>query len=161
MSVIGEMSDSLGDGLVLTRRVGSIWARLAGYSVQFIVLYIVFILFCMTDEGKDFQNSFAIFHNPYFFLFASTLSISTPFLLVDWLIRRQRRKNGFSVWKDITEEIKQRKVDEQVAREMKAHEKFSEPKSEDKDLDYWFGMLEKGAITKEQYEAKRDELLKS
>ncbi|MDD4505414.1 MAG: hypothetical protein PHE60_03455, partial [Sulfurospirillaceae bacterium] len=62
------------------------------------------------------------------------------------------------VYKNISEELRQREVDVQVAREEKARGKMGGVSSA-KDLDYWFGMLEKGAITKEEYEKKKIELL--
>ena len=150
------MSDDTAKAMANGIRVGSIWARLAVYFIQYIVLFVFLVFFVNQIHFFSSHSIPSIISIPIIII-----SPMIPFFLVDWSIRRQRRKNGFSVWGDITEEIKQRKVDEQVAREMKAHEKFSKPKSEGKDLDYWFGMLEKGAITKEQYEAKRDELLKS
>ena len=64
------------------------------------------------------------------------------------------RKLGVSIYKDITEELKQLQVDEEVARDVKAREKF-----EVKDLDYWFDLKQKGAITEQEYEAKKKELL--
>lgn len=54
-------------------------------------------------------------------------------------------------------------VDERVAKEHKAYVNnglVKEVAVDKSDIGYWFGLLEKGAITKEQFEAKRAELLK-
>jgi len=87
----------------------------------------------------------------------SYILISLPLLipiLLEWRTRVTRRKLGVSIYKDITEELKQLQVDEEVARDVKAREKF-----EVKDLDYWFDLKQKGAITEQEYEAKKKELL--
>ena len=86
----------------------------------------------------------------YFYLI---LPLLIPILL-EWRTRATRRKLGVSIYKDITEELKQLQVDEEVARDVKAREKF-----EVKDLDYWFDLKQKGAITEQEYEAKKKELL--
>ena len=87
----------------------------------------------------------------------SYILISLPLLipiLLEWRTRATRRKLGVSIYKDITEELKQLQVDEEVARDVKAREKF-----EVKDLDYWFDLKQKGAISEQEYEAKKKELL--
>ena len=57
---------------------------------------------------------------------------------------------------NIVELLKQRAIDERVAMEVKAHEKVSPSK----DLNYYFELLQKGAITQEEYDAKKAEFLK-
>lgn len=102
------------------------------------------------------------FDNPKYGLSATTLWIITfsipliPIYLIEKMIRRRRRKEGLPIYKSIDKILKQRAIDERVAMEVKAQEKVSPSK----DLNYYFELKEKGAITQEEYDAKKAEFLK-
>jgi len=56
--------------------------------------------------------------------------------------------------------LKQAAVDERVAMKKKAYAKHGINQSVDKsDIGYWFGLKEQGAITEDEFLAKKRELL--
>lgn len=89
--------------------------------------------------------------------------MALPFYFWERSIRKFRRANGFSVYGNIREELEQREIDEQVRKEHKAFVANGLVKggeSVDKsDIGYWFGLLKDGAITQEEYEVKKRELM--
>ncbi|WP_457750278.1 SHOCT domain-containing protein [Sulfurimonas sp.] len=113
-------------------------------------------LFLDTDSFlRQNFNSVGIFFTMFLF------SLIIP-VLVEYGIIRARKKNGFSVWGNIEEEIKQREVDEQVRREKKAMEKTygsTSTTTNKTDIGYWHDLLQKGAITQDEYDAKKNELI--
>ena len=81
-----------------------------------------------------------------------------PFIFWEYQIRQFRKENGLPIYKNIEEDLIQMEIDQQVAREQKAYKKVTE--STDKnDINYWYDLFQKGAITKDEYEAKKRELL--
>ena len=86
-----------------------------------------------------------------------------PFLILylkEKSIRKWRMKNGFSIYKNIEEEMKQAEVDKRVAMEKKAYAKHGVNQGVDKnDIGYWFNLKEQGAITEDEFLAKKRELL--
>ena len=156
------MSDETAKGLVNGMKVGGFWGRLGVYITLYVPIVLLFDFILIMSSGSNHQSIINIgaIHNQAlqnlvaFFFFA--LPPAIPFILVELGIRSWRRKNGFSVNGNITEEIKQREVNVMVAREEKARAKVG---GDSKDLDYWFNMMQKGAITKEEYEKKKMELL--
>jgi len=148
---------------------GGIIGRMFLYFLMYLLLTITFAIF-ISDSGENTILNYFIsssmldlkFKSHNIFIFAKILIYfilpAIPFILFDWIIRMSRRKRGLSPWRNIEEELKQRDVDERVARERKAHERL-EGEEKIKDLDYWFGMLSKGAITETEYEAKKREFM--
>lgn len=149
------MSDETAKGLVNGIKVGGIWGRIGLYLMLYvpIALVLIFILLLQTSpKNIPFTgNADANFLGIIFF-------VAIPFILTELGIRSWRRKNGLSVYGNIAEELRQREVDLYVAREEKARDRMG-TSNNTKDLEYWIGLLEKGAITKEQYDVKRDALL--
>lgn len=85
-------------------------------------------------------------------------------LLVLWekyVVRAGRKAKGLDIYKDISADLEQMKIDEMVAKEHKAYVNNGIIKDnvDKNDIGYWFSLFEKGAITKEQFEKKREELL--
>lgn len=138
---------------------GGIIGRMFLYLLMYIPIAIMYLIFI----HQKYPNIEYVNHIPNMVDIA-IISIklfvppAIPFILYDWIIRMSRRKRGLSPWRNIEEELKQRDVDERVARERKAHERL-EGEEKIKDLDYWFGMLSKGAITETEYEAKKREFM--
>lgn len=164
------MSDETAKGLVNGIKVGGFWGRMVVYLMLYVPLVFIFAMI----NGEEYiihllglsQNFFLTlkFSSKPIFIFAKFFTyfvpLMLPFILVEWRIRSWRRKNGLSVYGNIAEELRQREVDIYVAREEKARDRMGNSNNT-KDLEYWIGLLEKGAITKEQYDVKRDAILES
>ena len=151
------MNQETANGLVYGIKVGGIFGRVGIYFLFYIPISLLFILAVSIDSSP---RHIPFTGNEGFNIF---LALAIPMLfvtLIEFAVRSWRKKNGFSINANIAEELKQRKVNTYVAREMKARSNESSLHTP-KDLDYWFGMFQKNAITKEQYELKRAELLKS
>lgn len=138
---------------------GGIIGRMFLYFLMYIPIAIMYLIFI----DQKYPNIDHVNHIPNMVDIVITsiklfVPPAIPFILYDWIIRMSRRKRGLSPWRNIEEELKQRDVDERVARERKAHERL-EGEEKIKDLDYWFGMLSKGAITETEYEAKKREFM--
>ena len=148
------MSDETAKGLVNGIKVGGLWGRIGVYALLYVPASLVVGMIAQVPIPVGLNS-----HNPEVFLkfFGYFIVFAIPFILTELGIRSWRRKNGLSVNGNIAEELRQREVDLYVAREEKARGKLNS--SETKDLEYWFGLLEKGAITEAQYNAKRDALL--
>ena len=84
-------------------------------------------------------------------------------IMIEYFIRLRRRREGFNINDNIQELVQQREVDIKVAREHKAIEKIVASKDVDKinknDIEYWFGLKEKGIITEDEFNKKKGELL--
>lgn len=66
-----------------------------------------------------------------------------------------------SIYKNVREKLEQMEINERVAKEHKAFvaNGITGADSGKKDLDYWFGLLQKGAITQDEYNVKKSELM--
>ncbi len=147
------MSDGLGNKLSYAIENGTFGARLFSYIFLATPIALVIIgLFAIMIEKYKFGNSIFI---DVFSLFFSCLISSLPFIIKEKMIRR-RRKEGLPIYESIEKILKQRAIDERVMMEVKAQEKVSP----NKDLNYYFELLKKGAITQEEYDAKKAEFLK-
>ncbi|MDQ1340872.1 MAG: hypothetical protein QG567_2030 [Campylobacterota bacterium] len=143
-----------------TIREGGFIARLFAYAFFYVPFYLIGAwLIIMTDaewtKGSTFGNSTL---DMLFGMFVFAI----PFILWERSVRKFRRKHGLSIWKNIAAELEQMEVDQRVAKEHKAFVNnglVKEAVVDRGDIGYWHGLFEKGAITKEQFEAKRAELL--
>lgn len=94
-------------------------------------------------------------------LLITLLPLALPFILWERSIRKFRRSHGLSVYGNIREELEQREIDERVKKEHKAfiNNGLAKDGIDKNDIGYWFGLFEKGAITKDEYESKKAGLL--
>ena len=131
--------------------------RFFGYAISWVILFtIAHWIAYLSFEPADFHV-----------VIRRLVGLATIFLpvipLVFWErgIRRFRRANGLSIYKNIKAELEQMELNERVAKEHKAFVANGIVKEsvDKKDIDYWFGLLQKGAITQEEYEVKKRELL--
>ena len=143
------MSDETAKGLVNGIKVGGFWGRVGVYLMLYVPVSLVLAMIADIPFNRP---------EVYWKFWGQFIVFAIPFILTELGIRSWRRKNGLSVNGNIAEELRQREVDLYVAREEKARGKLNNS-SETKDLNYWFGLLEKGAITQEEYEKKKMELL--
>ena len=147
MTISDNTAKVIGNGLA----EGSFKMRMIAYIFMYIPFFVLFsISFSSFLDHQGIKNYGGIFEFIYvIFLF---FSASLPFYLIEKMIRRRRRrKEGLPIYESIDKILKQRAIDERVAMEVKAHEKVSPSK----DLNYYFELLKKGAITQEEYDAKK------
>ncbi|GGD49385.1 hypothetical protein GCM10012288_24340 [Malaciobacter pacificus] len=85
--------------------------------------------------------------------------IIAPLLLLEWRIRANRRKLDLPIYKDISEELLQLEVIKKAELKNNASVNFKNNITIKKDINYYFELKEKGAITQEEYEEKKKELL--
>ena len=145
---------AIGEGL----NTGTFGVRLFAYIFFYIILLIIwsFVVLNLNISGEEtttriILGNVILFLPPAFVLYLKELSI-----------RHWRKKNGFSIYKDIKEEMKQAEVDKRVAMEKKAYAKHGVNQGVDKsDIGYWFNLKEQGAITEDEFLAKKRELLES
>ena len=81
-----------------------------------------------------------------------------PLIFWEYLIRSFRKERGLSIYKNIEEDLIQMEIEQQIAREQKAYNKVT-GSTDKNDINYWYDLFQKGAITKEEYEDKKRELL--
>lgn len=143
----------------LTIKTGGFVARLFGYAVFYVVITIFYITILYLS-GIHLPGTKIMFIN--YILLISTLFVipAIPFIFWEKKVRKFRRENGLSVYGNIEKELEQMEFNELYAKEMKAKEAYGVASVGDKkDLNYWFDLLQKGAISKEEYEAKKAELI--
>lgn len=134
----------------------------AGFGGRLVVYFIIFIainLFLLFGLLISDSNAAFIHLEPYISNNTSNTTIllllsALPCFLWEWRIRHFRRQHGLSIYKNVYEDLKQMKVDEQISREQKAYEKVQR-----NDISYWYDLLQKGAITKKEYDTKKKKLL--
>lgn len=147
-------------------QTGGFKTRLVGYMMLYIPVAFVYFWIFVLSKGFgliDFtkflpDNSFGV----TIALLMVLLPPALPFIFWERSIRSFRRKNGLSVYGNIREELEQREIDERVRKEHKAFVNNGIVKNgavDKNDIGYWFGLFERGAITKEEYESKKQELL--
>jgi uncharacterized membrane protein len=156
------MSDETWNKLKYQIKIGSFHERIGAYVVLsplvFISILLFFIaLFQILERVIDVKLSseYNSFLGLLFWAIILFLNIYT-YVFIEKRVRADRIKKGLPIKDNIVELLKQRAIDERVAMEVKAHEKVSPSK----DLNYYFELLQKGAITQEEYDAKKAEFLK-
>ncbi|OGS70824.1 MAG: hypothetical protein A3F91_09935 [Flavobacteria bacterium RIFCSPLOWO2_12_FULL_35_11] len=143
-----------------TIREGGFIARLFAYAFFYVPFYLIGAWLITMSDAKWTKNP--LFGIPTLDILWGMFLFAIPFILWERSVRKFRRKHGLSIWKNITEELLQMEVDQRVAKEHKAFVNnglVKEAVVDKGDIGYWHGLFEKGAITKEQFEAKRAELL--
>ena len=142
-------------------KTGGFIARLFGYAFFYVPITLVWVwILLMSSSSEGLSSNEYI--NLIFVLSFMFLPQLIPFILWEKSIRSFRRKHNLSIWKNISAELEQMAIDEQVAKEHKAHVNngiAKDPSGDKMDIGYWFALLEKGAITQVEYEAKKKELL--
>lgn len=157
------------DGKKLANSIesGGFKARLFGYFAFYVPATFAYIIILMASRGfGGIINLTSLPHNIFgYTLFSSFLFLipALPFIFWERSIRKFRRANGLSVYENIAAELEQREIDDRVAKEHKAYVNnglVKESGSVDKsDIGYWFGLFQQGAISKDEYEAKKAELI--
>jgi hypothetical protein len=159
---MGKDSKAYGAGAAIGGMItqGSFGARLFGYFILWAVLMFFIGLWLSggtiahTWVAKTFSGDFVV----------SVLSFlaAIPFFLWEkYVVRAGRRARGLDIYKDISADIAHRDLAEKIKKEHKAAVDAGVVSDvvDKNDIGYWFSLFEKGAITKEQFEKKREELL--
>jgi len=154
------ISDEHAEAMKNNLLTGNFGVRLFMYVFFYIILLIVLFFAISTPNHPIFSDDFLVND-----IILNSVIFGVPFLLLylkELSIRHWRKKNGFSIYKDIKEEMKQAEVDKRVAMEKKAYAKHGVNQTVDKnDIGYWFGLKEQGAIAEDEFLAKKRELLGS
>jgi len=122
------VSEETAKGLVNGIKVGGLWGRIGVYFLLYIPISLLIGVALNLPIPVGINNSAEVFIK--FFGFFGFMSI--PFILTEVAVRLWRRKNGFSISKNIIEEIKQREVNACIAREEKARQGFYNPTTDSK-----------------------------
>lgn len=106
---------------------GSFGVRLVGYLVFYVLLSFTILLLIFL-AGKNVPigatSSFKIIITHVFLWGGSII----PFILWERNIRKFRRKNGLSIYKDVREEMEQLEFNKEYAKEAKAREAYEASK---------------------------------
>lgn len=121
----------------------------AGFFVRAIVYIVIFAIYTaliaigLTLSGKyglPFTTGSLFLDRVIFFS-----ALASPLIFVEWRIRVNRKKLGLSLYKNISDDL--------------LHLELNKTLSDKKDLNYWFELKEKGAISDDEYQVKKKELL--
>jgi hypothetical protein len=151
------MSDDTFNKLKYQIKTGRLSDRMSAYTILYVPFSLmVFICIAVYESSQPIKigNPLTTFESTIIIIIF-LLFTSLPFYITEKKVRADRMKKGLPINDDIVEILKQREVDERVMMEVKAHEKVSPSK----DLNYYFELLQKGAITQEEYDAKKQQFL--
>jgi hypothetical protein len=139
------MYKNAGNGI----KAGGLITRLFIYLSFYAPTLLIWIIILLTAFKGAHGNSGSSTVDSMIGLSIMFLLPASPFILWEYSIRNWRKKNGLSIYKNIETEL-----------EMMAYKNNGIVNSEqEKDLKYWFGLKEMGAISAEEYENKKRELL--
>ncbi|HUH42341.1 MAG TPA: SHOCT domain-containing protein [Sulfurimonas sp.] len=131
--------------------------RFFGYAILWVILFtishwIAYLSFNPSDFHVVVRRLVGL---------ATIFLPALPFYFWERNIRKFRRANGLSIYKNVKAELEQMELNERIAKEHKAFvaNGLVKESADKKDIDYWFGLLQKGAITQEEYEVKKRELI--
>jgi len=122
------------------------------YIIYFFIILFIVIIMSVIIYGNHIKLS----------IFMNICSIIVPFLIpifIEWNVLKFRKKYGFSKWGGIWAEYKRRIIEDKAIIESNAINRNVKTSQTEKGLDYWFDLKQKGAISKEEYEKKKKELL--
>ena len=161
------MNNSIEEGAKLSNLVmhGSIFVRIIGV---YLWLYF-FVTFVSLFFTKGFQTTIYFkfldktlpnFIDP--FIFIASIPAFLFIVFFEFLRYRYSKKHNLPRWKDATLVLVEREFEKQKLDEiayMRKQAQINYEINKKNSLDYWFDMKQKGAITSEEYEKKKNELL--
>jgi len=121
---------------------GGITARIFSYILIFGFLFIIVSIALLVDpkSSSPITGNNTIDSSIILFL------IFCPIIFLEYRVRKFRKKHNFSIYKNISSELAL--LDSNINN------------TPNNDLNYWYELKEKGAISSEEYESKKQELLK-
>ena len=125
------------------------------YIFYIVLALFLMLLFGLSTEGMHIDKDNSIGR------ILGVLLIFSPILLVVWLERhilKFRKEFGLPLYKGVWKETHE--IMEKLERERNSIIVEQKSVEVDKsDIGYWFSLLEKGAISKDEYETKKSELM--
>ncbi len=160
------MNNSIEEGAKLSNLImqGSIFVRIIGVYL-WLYLFVTFVSLFFTKElqttiyFKFLDKTLPNFIDP--FIFIASIPAFLFIIYFEFLRYKYSKKHNLPRWKDATSvlverEFKKQKLDEDAY--MKKQARINDEINKNS-LGYWFDLKEKGAITSEEYEKKKLELL--
>ena len=160
------MNNSIEEGAKLSNLImqGSIFVRIIGVYL-WLYLFVTFVSLFFTKElqttiyFKFLDKTLPNFIDP--FIFIASIPAFLFIIYFEFLRYKYSKKHNLPRWKDTTSvlverEFKKQKLDEDAY--MKKQARINDEINKNS-LGYWFDLKEKGAITSEEYEKKKLELL--
>ena len=123
------------------------------YVIYFFLASLLLIVLVIIFSGIDIN-----FVLQWFILFSPFAFVG----FIEWSILKFRKKFGFSKWGRIVDEYHLRVIQDRAIMEAMAVNRRNrnvKTSQTEKGLNYWFDLKQKGAISEEEYEKKKQELL--
>ena len=136
-----------------------LFGRLVGYFIAYAPMAAIWafvMMLALPEQGLT--NSEVI--NFLIFVVVLVVPPLLPFIVWEKKLRAWRRERGLPINKNIEKELAQLELDERMLMEQEALKRAGAVTAINKDdLGYWHDLLQKGAITQEEYAVKKAELL--
>ena len=138
------------------------WVKTSNFFVRIaIILFFIWLPIQILVSSILFTQDLGI-GSPTLIYFYMSFPLLIP-IFMEWSIRADRRKKGLPIYKGVNPVLYNRiERKEEADLEMKYDVEIgavADSSDDKKDLDYWFDLKQKGAITEQEYEAKKKELL--
>ena len=127
------------------------------FVARLFILYIPVWVLMFVASAIVFKDMSPLIGFPLIVIISSIIPV-----LVERSIQKNRKRLGFSVWGDATEDyaILDKMEELRIEKEAKESLGINDESSVDKtDIRYWHGLLKDGIIDQEEFELKRGELL--
>ena len=127
------------------------------FVARLFILYIPVWILVFVASAIIFKDMSPLIGFPLIVIISSIIPV-----LVERNIQKNRKRLGFSVWGDATEDYARLDKMEELKLEKEAREKLGidEGSSVDKtDIRYWHGLLKEGIIEQDEFDKKREELI--
>ena len=162
-----SMNNSVEEGIKLRSIVlhGSLIVRIVGvYLWVYLFLTATSLFFLETSNMhihiKALKNIVPGFIHPS--ILVSSIPAFLIIVFLEFTRKRYSKKYNLPRWKDSTEILAEREYKKQKLEEeeyMKKQAKINLEVTKQNSLDYWFDFKQKGAITSDEYDKKKNELL--
>ena len=132
------------------------------FIARLFVLYIPVWVLVFVASAIVFKDMLLLISFPLIVIISSIIPV-----LVERNIQKDRKRHGFSVWGDATEDYARLYKMQELKLEKEAREKLGidDESSVDKssidktDIRYWHGLLEDGIIEQDAFDKKKEELI--
>lgn len=161
------MNNSIEEGAKLSNLVmhGSIFVRIIGVYL-WLYLFVTFVFLFIVENSnmitytKELKSLLPGFIHPS--LFIASIPALLFIVYFEFLRYKYSKKHNLPRWKDATLVLVEREFEKQKLDEiayMRKQAQINYEINKKNSLDYWFDLKQKGAITSEEYEKKKLELL--
>lgn len=124
--------------------------RIIAYIFGFLFFYLIIVgALIMNPQNKPpFSSGSALIDGTLLIL-----TVASPFIFTEYRIRKNRKKLDLPIYKNIAGDLLYMEAQRNAGFTNKSYD------SNKHDLNYWYELKEKGAITQKEYENKKNELL--